>query len=113
MKRLTTKNTKKARRTQKNNYLRTLGNYVLKTFAFLAMCIIILPLIIPITIYVLFVTAFLDASINIVPLLAYIGKKIFKDKDEDEVDEEEFEDDEIDENDWELENPHDIIEIKK
>ena len=93
-------------------------DYTIKIFAFLLLSAIFIPLVIPATIYALFVTVFTDKGINLAPLGLYIGKKLFRedeeddDEDEDDLDDEEY-DDLLDENEYELEDSDEITVIKK
>lgn len=81
--------------------------YFVKIPIFLIASAILIPFIIPILIIVLFKVIVLGHGVDITPLLRYLGKKIIpKDKDA-----EEEEDDE--ESEYELENPHDLVIIKK
>lgn len=112
------KSTKKETIKEKNveskiNLFVKIRNYTIKIFAFLFLSIIFIPLVVPATIYALFVTIFTEKGVNLVPLGLYIGKKIFKEDDEelDEDSDEEF-DEEFNENEYELENPNDISIIK-
>jgi TM2 domain-containing membrane protein YozV len=97
-------------------------NYILKFGIFLLLSMIIVPIIIPVTIYVLYITIVSKESINLIPLLVYLGNKLYgtEDKepeDEDDDDnEEEFENDEdydkLSESEYELISPNDITIIK-
>lgn len=80
--------------------------YVSRFMIFILLCIIILPFIIPITIYALFVTTVLDKGINLVPALVYLGKKMFKD---DEDDGDEFENEEDGGDDFENDEDYDDL----
>lgn len=82
-------------------------NYVVKFIVFLIASVILIPVIIPILIVALFKVIVLGHSVDITPLLRYLGRKIFP-KDE----EEEEDDEDLNEDDYELENPHDIIQFK-
>lgn len=101
------------------NIAQNIGQFFLKTLVFIFLCVVILPICIPVTLYMLFATAYLDKGVNLVPVLVYLGKKLLKDKeeDDDEDEEDEFENEEdydnVVESDWELENADDIIEFKK
>jgi hypothetical protein len=101
-----------------NKISKRILHYVARSLIFLFLVVLIVPIIIPITIYVLFVTTILSDSINLVPMLVYIGKKLFNTNkgDEDEDEDSEYEDDkEFDEfldEDYEPINHHDITIIK-
>lgn len=91
-----------------DNFLTKVRDNTIKIFVFLLLSAILIPLVIPATIYTLFVTVFTDKGINIVPLGLYIGKKLFK-KEEDEDDEDDSledgeYDDLLDEEKYELES---------
>jgi len=82
---------------------------IIKFFAFILLSVIFIPLVIPATLYTLFITIFTDKGINIVPLALYIGKKIFK---KDEEEEDDFEDeDSLDWDEYELDS-NEITVIK-
>ena len=87
-----------------------INQYLLKFLIFLFLCAITLPFIIPITIYALFITSVLDKGINLVPVLAYLGRKMFKDEDDNDDDDEDYEN--IDEEYYELVDPNEITIIK-
>ena len=87
-------------------------DYTIKIFAFFFLSVIFVPLVIPATLYALFVTVFMEKGINIVPLGLYIGKKLFKKKDEDDDFEDEDYDDLLTEDEYELEDSDDITIIK-
>lgn len=80
---------------------------LVKIVLFLVATILLTPFIIPILIIVLFRVIVLGHGVDITPLLKHLGQKIFK-KDDD------VENEEVDltEDEYELENPHDIIEFK-
>lgn len=84
------------------------NNYLGKVIVFLLSGVILTPFIIPIFLVVLFKVIVLGHGVDITPLLKYLGRKIFK-KDEEES---ETENEELNEDDYELENPNDIIEFK-
>lgn len=82
-------------------------NYIVKFIVFVIAAAILTPFIIPIFLVVLFKVLVLGHGVDITPLLRYLGKKIFHEEEEPEDDDEEFNED-----DYELENPNDIIEFK-
>lgn len=92
-----------------------ISQYIANFFLFLVLAVLLTPFIIPITLVVMFKIVVLDKNINLLPVVKYLGEKIFKEKDE-EDDEDEFEDDEaLDEEyneEYEPINPHEIIDIK-
>jgi len=83
------------------------NNYVGKVLVFLIAAIIITPFIIPILWWVLFRVLVLGKGVDIAPLLRHIGKRIFKEEEEPDTDNEDLTEDE-----YELENPHDVVVIK-
>lgn len=83
-------------------------NYFVKFIIFLLASAILIPFIIPILIVVLFRVIVLSHGVDITPLLKHIGKKIFTNKEDPDDD-----DEELDEEEYELENPDDVIVIKK
>jgi hypothetical protein len=87
-----------------------LVEYTSKIIIFLIISAILTPFIIPLLIIVLFKTIVLSQGVDITPLLLHVGKKIFKD-DEDEYDEDEEEEDfeEFDQDEYEELNKEDII----
>lgn len=86
----------------------TSNNYILKFLVFLIASVILIPFIIPILLVVLFRVIVLAKNVDISPLLMHMGRKIFP-KDQDEA--EEY--DELDQDEYELEDPNDIIIIHK
>ncbi len=78
--------------------------YALKVFSFLIIFCITIPIIVPLLGYVLFKTIVLNQSLDIYPMILYIGKKIFSDKKEDEDEEEEIDLNELNDEDYELIN---------
>lgn len=94
--------------------------YSIRILVFLFLCVIAVPLVIPATIWALWVSTVSNKGINVVPILVALGKRIFKDEDdEDEDDEDEdkeqFESDEDYDNlmdgDYELVNPYEITTL--
>ncbi len=98
------------------NILVTIRDYTIKIFAFLFLSAIFIPLVIPATLYALFVTVFTEKGINIVPLGLYIGKKIIKKDDDDDDDDDDLEDEDYDnllnEDEYEFEDSDEITVIK-
>lgn len=94
---------------QPNTKLKKIKDHIIKFLVFLLLVIVLTPLIIPILIFVLFRMVVLSKDLNVLPLVYYLAKKIFKENDEEE-DEEDYDDD-LNEADYELENPHEIVEI--
>ena len=92
-----------------NTTLKNIKDYIIKSLIFLFMLIILTPFIIPIFIIVLFQVVILSKGVNLLPLVFYIGNRIFKGKDY--TDEDDDEDDDEDE-EYELVNQDEIIEIK-
>jgi len=94
---------------ENKNIIRYIGNF----FIFLVLAVLLTPFIIPITLFMMFKIIVLDKNINLLPVVKYLGEKIFKEKDEEEEDE--FEDDEdLDEEldeEYEPINEHEIIDI--
>jgi hypothetical protein len=88
-------------------------DYVLNFFLFLVLATLLVPFIIPITLVVMFRIIVLDKSINLLPVVKYLGQKIFSDKEDNEEDE--FEDDEAldieEDDDYEPLNSHEIIDF--
>lgn len=103
----------------KKSVLKSIKEYTIKTIVFLLLFVLIAPFIIPIFAVALFNTTILSKKVDIMPLLIYVGKKIFKkdsqdeDDDDDEEDDEEEWDEDEDEDIYELENPHEIIVLKQ
>ena len=89
---------------EKVSNLKNIKYYFIKFLVFLVVSIILVPFIIPILLFVLFKTIVLSEGVNIMPLLLHVGKKIFP-----EEKEEEDEDEEINEDEYELENVHDVV----
>ena len=115
--RINEKITKEQKSESKLNLLILIRDYTIKIFAFLFLSVIFIPLVIPATIYVLFVTVFTEKGINIVPLGLYIGKKLFKkDVDDEDLDDEDLDDEDYDdllnEDEYEFEDSNDITVIK-
>lgn len=81
---------KKDKTLVKNNLFTKFRDYTIKTFVFLFLSAIFVPLIIPITLYVLFITVFTEKGLNIVPLMLFIGKKLFKKDEEDDDDDDDL-----------------------
>ena len=106
---------KKNQTKTQTNFLMAVRDNTIKIFVFLLLSVIFIPLVIPATLYTLFVTVFTDKGINIVPLGLYIGKKLFNDKEEDDEDDDDLEDEEyddlLDENEYELDE-NEITVIK-
>lgn len=96
-----------------NNEGKKIKDYVLNFLLFLILAAILVPFIIPITLVVMFRIIVLDKSINLLPVVKYLGQKIFSDKEDKEEDE--FEDDEaLDEeeaDEYEPLNSHEIIDF--
>ena len=86
-----------------NSRLSIFFGYVLKVFSFLIVFSLTIPIIIPLLGFVLFKTIVLNKSLDIYPMILYIGKKIFSDKKEDE-EEEEVDLSELNDDDYELIN---------
>ena len=63
---------------EKKSLLKTIKEYTIKTIVFLLLFVLISPFIIPIFAVALFNTTILSKNVDIMPLLTYIGKKIFK-----------------------------------
>ena len=101
----------------KKTTLKLIKEYTIKTIVFLLLFVLIAPFIIPIFAIALFNVTVLSKNVDIMPLLMYVGKKIFKNDEEDDEDEENEEDDEEWDEDeeevYELENPHEIIVLKQ
>jgi hypothetical protein len=102
---------------KKDSKFTKIKKYTLKSVLFFILLVAIAPLVIVGYVIAMFNIIVLSKGINIYPLLNFIGKKIFKndddDDDEDDDDEEEEDDDEDwDEEEYELENPNDIIVLK-
>lgn len=95
--------------------LKTIRDYFLKFLLFLLFAALLTPFIIPIVLVVLFRVTVLSKTINLLPVVKHLGERIFKDKDEEEEDGDVLEDDEAydneDADDYELENPHELIVV--
>lgn len=100
----------------KKSLLIKIRDYTIKIFAFILGSIIFVPLVIPLTFYVLYITIFTKKGINVVPLGLYIGKKLFRDKEEEDDEDDDFEDEDyddlLDEDEYELEDSDEITVIK-
>jgi len=106
---------------KKKSVLQTIKDYTIRSLIFLFMLAILTPLIIPIFIVVLFQVVIMSKGVNLLPLAYYIGNKLFKDKDDEDEDDDDndYDEDEDDKDydnlsldEYELANPHEIIEIK-
>ena len=86
-------------------------NYIYNFLIFLILATLITPFIIPIVLIVMFRIIVLSKSINLLPVVKYIGQKIFKDTDEDEEDNEFENDEDLDEEDDEEYEPINSDEI--
>jgi len=88
-------------------------DYFFKTILFLILAIIMTPILIPIFIIVLFKMVVLSKELNLLPIVSYIGRKIFRsESDEDWGDDEDSEEyDNLDENDYELLDENQIIKL--
>lgn len=90
-------------------------DYFYKFLIFLLLAAILTPFIIPIVLVMMFRVTVLSKTINLLPVVKHIGERIFKEKDDEEEDEDLLEDDEAydEENadDYEPINPHEIIII--
>lgn len=96
-----------------NNIWLKIRDNTIKFFVFIFLSAIFIPLVIPATLYTLFVTVFTNKGINIVPLGLYIGKRLFReeeDEDDDELDDEDY-DELLDEDEFELDE-NEITVIK-
>lgn len=110
----TTDKVKKENKTQSNgNLALKIRDNTIKFFVFIFLLAIFIPLVIPATIYTLFITVFSNKGINIVPLGLYIGRKLFKEEEEEDDDdlEDEDYDDLLDEDEYELDS-NEITVIK-
>jgi len=88
--------------------LKKINNYLARFIIFLLLCIIIVPLIIPITVYTLFITTVTNRGINLVPALVYLGRKLFKDENFEDNDDE-FDDEEDDGDNFEDDKDYDNL----
>lgn len=93
------------------SFLGKTRDYAIKSVLFLVLSVVVVPILIPISIVVLFRMVVLSKNINLLPLVTYIATKLFTKDDEDEDDDED--DDDIDEDDYELENPEEIIVLNQ
>jgi hypothetical protein len=100
----------------KKTILTRVTEYTLKFVLFLISFTLLAPFIIPILAVALYYTIVMSKAVDIMPLLKFLTKKMFKrvfDNEKEEDDEDEDEDDEdLTPYEYELENPHDIVEIK-
>lgn len=101
----------------KKNILVIVTEYIVKFFLFLILFALLAPFIIPILAVALYYTVVMAKSVDVMPLLKFLTRKMFKnafdnEKDEDDEDDDEEEDEHLGPDEYELENPHDIIEIK-
>ena len=83
---------------------------------FLVLTAIVVPLIIPVSVVALFNLIMLEKTINIYPMMLYIGQRFVKKYGEEEEEEDEEDDDDydnLDEEEYELENPNDVFVLKK
>jgi hypothetical protein len=95
---------------ENSNFFIQIRDNTIKFLFFIVATVIIVPIVIPATIYTLFITIFTNKGINLVPLGVFIGNKLFnKDKNEEEDEDEEFD---FDEDDYELEDSDKIIVVK-
>jgi len=95
---------------------KSVRDYILKFLLFLIMAIVMTPILIPIFIIVLFNMVVLSKELNLLPIVSYIGKKIFKDKDDEDDDDEydnlsEDEYDNLSEDEYELIDKDEIIKL--
>jgi hypothetical protein len=97
---------------EKKSIIVKIIEYTSKTIVFLIIACILIPFIIPILIYVLFITIVLSKGVDIMPLLVHVGKKIFRDDYDEDDEEEEEDDDEFDQEAYEELNKHDIVVLK-
>lgn len=88
---------------EKVSNLKNIKHYFFKFLVFLLVSAILIPFIIPILLYTLFITIVLSKGVDIMPLLLHLGKKIFPDE------KEEDEEEEINDDEYELENVHDVV----
>ncbi len=93
---------------------KSIKDYTLKFLLFLVLMIVVTPLMIPIFIVVLFRMVVLSKELNLLPIVLYLGKKIFKDEDDDDDDDDEDEEveDGLNEDDYELVDENEIIVLK-
>ena len=93
-------------------------DFSVRILLFFAFLIFITPLFIIGYLIALFKLTILSKELNLVPVLYYIGTKLLKldkddDDDDDDDDEEDIYEEDFNEDEYELENPDDIIEINK
>jgi hypothetical protein len=86
--------------------------YIVKFFLFLILFVALVPFIIPILAVLLYNTVVMSKSVDLMPLLKFLTQKMFKRVFEEEEEYDDEEDEELGPDEYELENPHDIIEIK-
>jgi hypothetical protein len=103
----------------KTPFLKKVKDFTVKIIIFSLLCVFLTPIVIIAYFITLFNIVILSKNINILPLVYYIGNKIFKnkndedeDEDDDDDDDDDEDDEEYDEEDYELENPNDIIVLK-
>jgi hypothetical protein len=101
----------------KKTILTRITEYSVKFILFLILFTLLAPFIIPILAVALYYTVVMSKAVDIMPLLKFLTKKMFKkafdnQKEEEEEDDEDEYDDDLTPYEYELENPHDIVEIK-
>lgn len=92
---------------------KNIRDYILKFLLFIVMAIVLTPLLIPIFIVVLFKMVVLSKELNLLPIVLYLGKKIFKEKGEEDDEPEDDENyDDLNEDEYELVDEDEITELK-
>ena len=91
--------------------------YLTKFVLFLILLAIFTPFIIPILAVALYYTVVMSKAIDLMPLLKFLSKKIFRkvlddEKDEDDEDDE-YGGEDFNPEDYELDNPYDIVDVKQ
>ena len=90
---------------------RNVKDYFLKSLLFLFLAIIITPFIIPIFIVVLFRMVILSKELNLLPVVLYLGRKIFKEEEDDDEEDDDEVYDNLSEEEYELLDKNEIIEF--